>query len=304
MGDYFHNAKDYKKTKLDMLWEHILVISKGNCDITDEMIVQETDDQYRMILGGLKLLHEDLALYKEDLAQKLEADHQLEILKKKNEELAQFNYVASHDLQEPLRTISSFSELLTRKYAEVLGEGGQSYLNLINSSAKRMSNLINDLLSYSRIGREPKKESVDCNTLLKEVMDDLKGVIEEAKPVFHIMNLPTINANRVGLYQLFLNLIGNAIKFRKENEQLEIAVMAKRIDSQYEFCIGDNGIGIEENYLDRIFGIFQKLHNKDEFEGTGIGLASCKKIVEMHSGKIWVESTSVSYTHLTLPTKA
>ncbi len=310
MADYYHNPKTEKSTVLDEIWEHILAISKGKCNITDEMILNVRDEKYHFILGGLQILHEDLQAHKEDfvkkleaeyklealkkeseeLARKREAEHQIELLKKKNEELAQFNYVASHDLQEPLRTITSFSDILKRKYIEQLDAEAQMYLKFISESANRMSGLIFDLLNYSKIGREYKLEKIDCKQIVDAVSRDLDYAIAKTKPIIDVGDLPIINCNKTGMHQVFQNLIGNALKFRKPEETPKIEINVSDNGKQYLFCVADNGIGIEPMYKERIFGIFQRLHNKDKYDGTGIGLASCKKIIEMHQGKIWVES--------------
>jgi len=290
MADYYHDSGKEQATVLDEIWEHILVISKGKCDITDEMIMNAESDKYRYILGGLQFLYEDLEAYKKDFAQKMEVEHQLEVLKKKNEELAQFNYVASHDLQEPLRTITSFSDMLKKKYTDKLDEKGQMYLKFISDSSKRMSSLIFDLLNYSRIGKQYELERIACKQIVDDVLQDLDHIITKTKPTIKIGPLPILNCNKTGMRQVFQNLIGNALKFKKPNEDTKIEISVRNNGSKHFFCVADNGIGIEPMYKERIFGIFQRLHNKDKYDGTGIGLASCKKIIEMHQGEIWVES--------------
>lgn len=310
MNDYYHDQDAVNANMLDEIWEHILVISKGKCNITDEMIENTQDEKYHFILGGLQMLHEDLEAHKEDfakkleaeyklealrkesqeLARKMEAEHQIEVLKKKNEELAQFNYVASHDLQEPLKTITSFSDMLKRKYAQNLDNEGQMYINYISESAKRMGSLIFDLLNYSKIGREYKLEKIDCKQIVDAVSSDLVHTITDTKSTIVVGDLPIINCNKTGMHQVFQNLIGNALKFRKPEESPKIEINVNDNGKKYLFCVADNGIGIEPMYRERIFGIFQRLHNKDKYDGTGIGLASCKKIIEMHQGEIWVES--------------
>ena len=290
--DSLHDRNKKSTNNLERIREHILVISKGNCNISDKELRDEPDEQTRLILGGLKLLHEDLEAYKGDVEAKLQAEHKIEILKKKkDEELAQFSHVASHDLQEPLRTITNFSSRLKASHIDNLNAEGQMCVKYIHQSSQRMSNLIYDLLMYSRIGSDCKREVVNCNEVVKDVLDDMKAVIEVANPIWNIGLLPTVRANKTAIHQLFLNLIGNAIKFRNPSKQLIIDITATKHGASYQFLLSDNGLGIDKQHIDKIFGIFQRLHNNNQYEGTGIGLAYCRKIVEMHGGSIFVEST-------------
>lgn len=276
---------------LEHIFQQILIISKGTCEITDEMLAEVTDEHQFNVLSGLQMLHEDLALYKAELKAKMEAEFQLEVLKKRNEELAQFNFIASHDLQEPLRTIQSFSGLLIQENENELNESGKLYLNFIKESANRMSKLISGLLNYSRIGKSIVYESVDCTLLMKNIIDDLDYTIQKTNPILIIDKLPTVYADKIGLRQIFQNLTSNALKFRKNNQPIQLKISVKKVDQEYIFCFEDNGIGMEAAYLTKIFGIFQRLNSKTEFSGTGIGLAICKKIAEMHNGRIWATST-------------
>ncbi len=207
-----------------------------------------------------------------------------------NKGLERFTYIASHDLQEPLRTINSFIGLFKEEYSDTLDEHGRLYLSYISHSSSRMSELIKSLLDHTRIGREKKIEPVSCNQLVQEVLDDLKILIDESKAQIEIGKLPEFNAYKVELKQLFQNLINNAIKFRKPGVDPILHIGAEFKKNRWIFSVRDNGIGIEEKYLERIFEIFQRLHNRQEYEGTGIGLAHCKRIVELHNGTIWVES--------------
>ncbi len=290
MVDYFHNPNETKTAPLDQILEHILVISVGQCDITDEKILSVKDEKFQLILGGLKLLHDDLEAYKLDFKRKIEAEYQVELLKKKNEELLSFNYVASHDLQEPLRTITSFSSILSENYSDRLDDNGQLYLRFINDSSKRMSELIFDLLNYSKIGSSYEFENLNPNEIIEEVLLDMAHVITSVNPKIDISDLPITYANRRALHQVFQNLIGNALKFRQEGQTVQITISCKKKDGKNIFCIEDNGIGIEDKYQDRVFGIFQRLHTRDKYEGTGIGLSLCKKIIESHHGDLWLES--------------
>ncbi|MBK5273212.1 MAG: GHKL domain-containing protein, partial [Bacteroidia bacterium] len=229
----------------------------------------------------------------EEQLKKSEADLELKNkeLEQKNKELEQFAYVASHDLQEPLRTTSSFAELLQQQYKGKLDEKADKYLTFINQSSDRMKILIKDLLDYSRIGRKKELEQVDCNIILEEVLADIDVAIKETQTEIKFSRLPVIKGNPTEIKQLFQNLIINAIKFRRQDESPRINISAKRKDKHWEFSCSDNGIGISEDHRERIFIIFQRLHTRNEYEGSGIGLSHCKKIVELHKGKLWVDST-------------
>lgn len=211
-------------------------------------------------------------------------------LERKNKELEQFAYVASHDLQEPLRTTTSFVELLRKQYQGQMDEKADKYIDYIVQSNDRMKTLIHDLLDYSRIGREKKLVQVDCNHLLAEVLEDLHQGIRENEAIIRAGELPIVNAFRTELKQLFQNLVTNSIKFRKSNESPVVEINAEKEHGTLTFSFRDNGIGIEPTYQEKIFIIFKRLHKRSDYEGAGIGLAHCKKIVELHGGKIWVES--------------
>ena len=207
-----------------------------------------------------------------------------------NKELEQFAYVASHDLQEPLRTISIFVGLIEEKYSGKTDEDTELYLKQIVNAASKMQNLIKDLLDFSQIGRNISFAATDCNNILKEVIANLGATIKESKAKITTTVLPVVIGNEIELRQLFQNLISNAIKFHKKNSNPEIEITCVEKDTEYLFAFKDNGIGLEEQYKDRIFIIFQRLHTSTEYAGTGIGLATCKKIVALHNGKIWMES--------------
>lgn len=220
-----------------------------------------------------------------------------------NKELEQFAYVASHDLQEPLRTISNFALLLEEKYLGKADEEMEQYLKFIVGAASKMQNLIKGLLDFSRIGRNISFATIDCNHLLKEVIENLGASIEESNANITTSVLPVVMGNEIELKQLFQNLLSNSIKFRKKNTAPEISIAVEEKNMNYIFSIQDNGIGIEKKYREKIFIIFQRLHNASEYSGTGIGLATCKKIVALHNGKIWVESKlgEGSTFHFTIP---
>lgn len=228
-----------------------------------------------------------------------------EELAQSNQELEQFAYVASHDLQEPLRTISNFVGLLGKKYSEKTDEDTKQYFTFIVKATSKMQNLIKDLLEYSRIGKNVVFATVDCNTVYNEVIANLGASIKESNAKITSAILPVLKGNEIELKRLFQNLISNAIKFRKKNVKPEINITVEDKNTEYLFAIKDNGIGIEKQFIPKLFIIFQRLHSDDEYVGTGIGLSACKKIVTLHGGKIWLESKigEGSTFYFTLPKK-
>lgn len=221
-----------------------------------------------------------------------------EKLRMSNKELEEFAYIASHDLQEPLRKIMAFGDRLKDKYAEALDEQGRDYLGRMQNAARRMQSLINGLLAYSRVATKGQPFGpVDLSAVTKEVLSDLEVRIQEAGGVVEVASLPTLEADPLQMRQLFQNLIGNALKFHKKDEPPLVRISGELIqgpednaDKSYQIIVEDNGIGFDGKYTDRIFGVFQRLHGRQEYEGTGIGLSVCKKIVERHGGKITAES--------------
>lgn len=213
-------------------------------------------------------------------------------LELKNTELEQFVYIASHDLQEPLRTVTSFSELLHREYGETFDETGKKSMRFILEATERMRKLILALLHYGLIGKGNELQTVDCGKILDNLKVDLDTTIENQEAEITVGKLPNkLKAYPTEMRQLFQNLISNAIKFSPSDRTPTIHISAAQKNGQWQFAVKDNGIGIEENHKERIFKIFQRLNNRKNYEGTGIGLAHCKKIVDLHKGKIWVEST-------------
>jgi light-regulated signal transduction histidine kinase (bacteriophytochrome) len=210
-------------------------------------------------------------------------------LERSNRELEQFAYVASHDLQEPLRMVSSYTQLLAKRYHDRLDSDANEFIAYAVGGANRMQRLINDLLAYSRVntqGRVPKP--VDSHVALGHALANLAAAIEEHQAMVSNDDLPVVNADETQLVQVFQNLIGNALKFRS-NETPRVHISAERRPGEWLFSVRDNGIGIAPEFHPRLFQIFQRLHGKD-VPGTGIGLAQCKRIVERHGGIIWVES--------------
>ncbi len=213
-----------------------------------------------------------------------------EELKRSNRELEEFAYVASHDLQEPLRKIANYTELLVKRYKGKVDPGADKFIDYIIDGATRMQTLIRDLLTYSRSGRDDKLfESTDFMVVIKEALENLETAIQDSGAIVTTDPLPKVHANTLQMIQVLQNLIGNAIKYRGA-EPPRVHVSAKTEGQNWLFSVKDNGIGIDPQYFDRIFVIFQRLHTRAEYKGTGIGLSICKKIVERHGGHIWVES--------------
>jgi light-regulated signal transduction histidine kinase (bacteriophytochrome) len=212
-------------------------------------------------------------------------------LARSNAELQQFAYVASHDLQEPLRMIGSYTQLLERRYGDKLDQDAHEFMDFIVDGATRMKQLIEDLLAYSRVGTRGRElRPVQAQAVLDKALVNLRAALEQSGATVTRDPLPEVNADDTQLAQLLQNLIANAIKFRKKDEAPRIHVGAEDAGDEWRFSVADNGIGIEPQYFDRIFLVFQRLHTQDEYPGTGIGLAICRKVVERHRGRIWVES--------------
>lgn len=213
-----------------------------------------------------------------------------QLLKNQNTELEQFTYITSHDLQEPLLTLISLSELLLEEHSEVLDDEGKLFVAFINKSANRMRALIAGLMEYARIDKREVLEEIDCDELLKIVLVDLDDGIKRNAAVVTIETLPVLKAYPTYLRLLFQNLISNAIKFKKVNVTSDIVISGLERDKDWMFTVSDNGIGIAQKNIEQIFTIFKRLNNQEEYEGYGIGLAHCKKIVSLHGGDIWVDS--------------
>jgi len=243
-------------------------------------------DEDGKLLGSLSMLTDITERKKAEQNLKLK----LEELSRSNEELEQFAYITSHDLKEPLRMITSYLQLLQRRYQGNLDDKADKYINFAVDGASRMQNMINDILEYSRLARpntEPK--TVDCEFILNRVLSSLKLIINGNKASVSHDPLPEVVADSIQLDQVFQNLILNGIKFRSE-EAPKIHISAEKKANEWVFSVQDNGIGIDPQYSKRIFEIFKRLHTREQYSGTGIGLAVCKKIVEGHGGQIWVES--------------
>ncbi|MDO8209900.1 ATP-binding protein [Conexibacter sp. CPCC 206217] len=268
------------------------IVGEGPRDVVE--LADDVDVMRRRIvaeLSAIKEAHEQL-------------DDQARELQRSNAELEQFAYVASHDLQEPLRKVASFCQLLEKRYRGQLDERADQYIDFAVDGAKRMQQLINDLLAFSRVGRFGAEQSVvETDAVLQQALTALGASIEESGARIAVHgDLPRVRGEASLLAGVFQNLIGNALKFHGEGPpQIDVAV--ERVGDEWQFTVTDDGIGIEPDYAERIFMIFQRLHAKDVYAGTGIGLAMCRKIVEYHGGRIWLDTESRQGTtfRFTLP---
>ena len=258
-----------------------------------------------------KQIAHDLADVKETRAQIEEAnqllEQQAEELTRSNRDLEQFAYVASHDLQEPLRKVASFCQLLQRRYAGQLDDRADQYIGFAVDGAQRMQRLINDLLAFSRIGRLTNGfTDVDLNNVVLDAAGQFDGAREQTGAEISFADLPVVQGEEPLLGALFANLIGNALKFRHPDRTPRILISAQRIDDEYDISVEDNGIGIAPEFADKVFVIFQRLHAKEAYPGTGIGLSIAKKIIEYHGGRIWIDKEHREGTlfRFTLPVPA
>lgn len=278
----------------------------------------EVNQMYRLFLVGmgillLMLLAVGYSRYSVQLklnnlleAKNKEISLQNKQLEISNRDLAQFAFVTSHDLKEPLRMIGSYASLLERRYTGVLDQNGKEFLGFISDGVNRMYRLLSDILDYSRINNSntAKVKTVNATTLVKGVVKNLQASIEESNAKVIINALPDVKANETQLGQLFQNFISNAIKFRGDRTP-EVVINCSKQKGEYVFSVADNGIGIDAENANKIFEMFKRLHTREEYEGTGIGLAICKRIVEQHNGRIWVESEygMGSKFYFTIPVK-
>lgn len=301
------SGADGQNPRIDAIAEAIIRLTSGDLDARLEP--SSAGDELDAIMVGFNWLAEELEVRENALQQLVEErttdlqaalrkveqqEHQLRAavaeLERSNSELEQFAYVASHDLQEPLRMVGSYTGLLKRRYHGRLDAEADEFIDFAVDGVTRMRALINDLLAYSRVGRgEQRVAPADSRAALDRALANLQTGIAERRAEIRIGSLPAVLGDELQLTQLFQNLLANGLKFCKDGRP-EISIDARREGDQWVFTIRDNGIGIDPKYRDRIFLIFQRLHGRDEFPGTGIGLAICKKIVERHGGRIWVES--------------
>jgi PAS domain S-box-containing protein len=297
---HFVHPDDYKKTT-----QEISAINKKRGHSTFENRYLTKDGRAIWLSWATTILYEEGLIYsvakditenkRNELALKnfnIELEKHAEELAASNAELEQFAYVASHDLQEPLRMVTSFLSQIEKKYNPLLDEKGKQYIHFAVDGAQRMRSIILDLLEYSRIGRTEKEISTfSFSEIIEDVEALFNKLIQDTNASLLYQDLPEITAIRVTIRQLLQNLVGNALKFRDSKRNPVIKIKSSETKTHWKFSVSDNGIGINENHLERIFVIFQRLNSREEFEGSGIGLAICRKIVENHGGKIWVEST-------------
>lgn len=280
----------------------ILLVSMGGASLTLVVTGMMIVAMLRHHMGE----RESLLAHAQETVAALEVSNAA--LARANEELQHFAYVASHDLQEPLRSMSGYVQLLGRRYEGALDAKAHGYIEKSQAAAQRMQTLIEDLLAYTRVSTQARPfDEVPTGRVVSEVVANLAGALEASGAVVHFQHLPTVWADRVQVGQLFQNLLSNAIKFRGERSpEVRIEAAMDGAAQAWLFSVRDNGIGIESEFQGRLFKIFQRLHTRQEFPGTGIGLAICKRIVERHGGRIWIESVHGEGTtfYFTLPSLA
>ena len=251
-------------------------------------------DHERLLLGlaaQAAIAFDNARLFAAEREAKRIAAHRADDLGQANSELQQFIYVSSHDLQEPLRTITQYLDMLQRRHRGQLDDQALRYITYASDSASRMYVLLNDLLTYSRLGHGAERTLVELAELVDEVLQDLRVVVAETRTRVTIETLPAVRCDRAKIRSLFQNLIGNAVKFRGENEPL--ITISARVDQagMWTVAVADNGIGIVPEHREAVFEVFHRLHEREAFPGTGIGLAICRKVVEQHGGRIWIQET-------------
>jgi PAS domain S-box-containing protein len=286
--DYIKDIENYKSNHRGMIFDKVLeinVLNSLNHEFPAEISIVPIDNH----IGELTF-----CIFLKDISSRKQKEKEIEkqnrLLQIKNKELEQFTYIASHDLQEPLLTLMSFSDLLLEEHNDSLNDEGKLFVQFINKSALRMRALVSGLMEYSRIDKNEIILDVDCNEILANVIHDLEVKINASEAKINANPLPIIKGNAIYLRLLFQNLLVNAIKFRKEKTKPEINVNFQERDTDWLFSVSDNGIGIAQKDVEQIFVIFKRLNRQDQYEGYGIGLAHCQKIVDIHKGELWVES--------------
>ena len=278
--DFYKSEKRYLHKDGSIIWVMVVVSMIKNKDgMAHQFLAQvENISQRKEHERVLKGLNEELAIRANELLDS-------------NKELEKFAYVASHDLQEPLRMVASFLQLLEKKYGNQLDDKAKEYIGYAVGGAKRMKELILDMLEYSRVSSSAiQYENVNVNKIVEEVKLNLLPSIENENATIIVGNLPTVKGIKSQIFQLIQNLVGNAMKYKSKDRNVVVTIAASELEKEWEISISDNGIGIDEQHYEKIFVIFQRLHHKNEYTGTGIGLAICKKIVDKHGGRIWVQS--------------
>jgi PAS domain S-box-containing protein len=295
-GHKKHRAAYFENPKLRPMGEGFELFGKkkDNSEFPVEISLSPLETEEGLLVSAaIRDISEKKKLEKKLIEVNSELERKVKLrtaeLERQNKELEQFAFIASHDLQEPLRTISNFVELMQKKYHHTFDEKATQYFDFIRSASHRMTHLILGLLEYSRIGRSSAIQNVNSAEIVQNVMADLQAVIKMNNAEFRVDSLPEIKGYRIELKMLFQNLINNAIKFRKPDVNPKIKISSSQINGYYKFSVEDNGIGIEPQYFEKIFIIYQRLHSS-AYEGSGIGLSHCKKIVELHGGRLWLES--------------
>jgi light-regulated signal transduction histidine kinase (bacteriophytochrome) len=283
------SKKITKDTRLEQIINLILSFAQG--DLDQRIEISGKEDELEAIALGLNMLGEELSYSKKELAaRENKLKETLQEVQNANKELEHFAYMVSHDLQEPLRMISSFLKLLQSETEGQLDEDSKQYMRFAIDGAERMKILINDLLEYSRIGTNTENFAVtDLNEVVKSVLQVLQEKIDEKAAIITVQPLPSVPVIRSLITQLFLNLVSNALKYH-ENKNVQIEIGNTEETGRWVFYVKDNGIGIDFQHFEKIFAMFQRLHISGRYKGTGIGLAICKKVVHAHHGDIWVES--------------
>ena len=286
--DYIQYLANYEINNKGIIFDKVLeinVLNKNNQEFPVELSIIPIDNH----IGELTF-----CFFLKDISSRKQREKEIEkqnrMLQIKNKELEQFTYIASHDLQEPLLTLTSFSDLLLEEHNDSLNDEGKLFVQFINKSAMRMRALVTGLMEYSRIDKKEIILEVDCNEVLANVVQDLDVKIHASEAIIKVNSLPVLRGNGIYLRMLFQNLLANAIKFRKDNIKPEISINFQERDTDWLFSVSDNGIGIAEKNIEQIFVIFKRLNRQDKYEGYGIGLAHCQKIVDIHKGELWVES--------------
>ncbi|WP_439383043.1 sensor histidine kinase [Amycolatopsis lexingtonensis] len=292
------------------------IITRPILDLADEVRQVADDDVHRPVHGSgpreIAQLGADVEAMRQrilDEVAELERAHAMldrrtRELERSNADLEQFAYVASHDLQEPLRKVASFCQLLQRRYQGLLDERGEQYIEYAVDGAKRMQVLINDLLAFSRVGRKPGEHVlVGADRLVDDALANLEVALSLSGGKVAHVDLPEVRVEPALMTAVFQNLIGNALKFKGESPP-EVRVTAERDGDDWVFSVSDNGIGIDAEYAERVFALFQRLHTRSAYPGTGIGLALCRRIVEYHGGRIWLDTAATDTTfRFTLPAR-
>lgn len=275
----------------EKILEHCLDISNGVCNISELDLVNAESDLESQVLFGLFCMHEEIQSNSKEKEERIKIELESKLLKEKNRELEEFAYKASHDLKEPIRTVFSFSQILKNMLEGTDNPKIHNYLEYIQVSTKRMTDMISNLLEYARFGNQVKFETVDTQVILQNVHFDLITQLQKVKGKLIVGNMPEIIGDPTLLRLIFQNLISNSLKFSRQGVIPVVEVEGLVKPNEYQFSVKDNGIGMSKYDAADIFDIYKRSNAaEDQYEGTGIGLAHCKKIIDLHRGKIWVKS--------------